>query len=117
MSIWGGMADIGDFEDPKPVGTVLKNLENNWYPEPDRWPLATVDLGLMSPWCVPGHPEDENSGETGPWLRLGVYDGDDYASVVMDENAAKELARGVTEWLAIKKVHPSPVRPPERTSK
>jgi len=107
MSIWGVWASAGKDLDPDSTGTVLKNLENNWYPEADRWPAGDVAVSGMSPWCVSGH-EDERDDypTTGPWMRLDVSDGTDYVSVVLDEQAVVELVLGIRAWLDAPKVYP-----------
>lgn len=105
MSIWASFRDIGE-EDMESTGVVLNCVEGNWYPEPN-WAEGAVDLAHIPRWCVPGHEEEHDDYKVlGPWMRLGVFDGRDYVSVVMDRQAVLELLVGITDWHIAKKVYP-----------
>lgn len=77
---------------------------------------AAIGLAYIAPWCTPGHGDCDTHDypECGPWLRLEVggrglsfWTKDDdgnpteenvSATVVLDEPAARELARQLLEW-------------------
>lgn len=97
---------------------------------------AAVHLASIAPWCVPGHFYPVPGGtvcetcrvehdypECGPWVRLDLdspnaltwWPDDDlptpqpapiFASVVLDQAAARSLAAHLTAWADRPKVHP-----------
>lgn len=128
MSIWVSRPGIGfDELEDAPAGQV-RSYANGWsnhYPTTDGTVEreASVDTAHVPAWCVPGH-EDNFDGETvGGWLRLTVrtteHDfwsprrvvGDQVASVVIDEDAARALVADLRDWLDTPKAREFPELP------
>lgn len=98
---------------------------------------ASINLAYVAPWCVPGHDQDgdsfsctgcgrqhEDVADVGDRVRLDVdapqalsfwrEDGEDgpvvkpaHVSVVLDEEAARQLRDDLDAWLKAKKVRPN----------
>lgn len=130
MSIWQSSTVAGADEDGTVAGTVVSYINgwSNHYPGTDlphngieAEEAASIGLGQVPPWCVPGHDDldmDTDDG-LGPWLRLDVstrrvslWPGTepvgprDLHSVCMDEDAVRALRDELTAWLDISKVRP-----------
>lgn len=129
MSIWCSQQTIGhdEFEDgPGVVLTYALGFSNHYPDTSGECELpASIDLATIPRWCVPGHYDDYEEDEVGPWLRLSVHAprafdwygpaedrkrnaGPIDADVVLDEEAARALRDQLTEWLDAPKVRPAP---------
>lgn len=132
MSIWCSLPtitptapEVDDYDVCAGVWSYVDGFSNR-YPAPDDGKHierpACIDLADMPEWCVPGHVngDENNYVERGPWLRLGIHGwrhdysdptnpakgAEEYATVVLDEDAAKALHAQLSEWLAAPKARP-----------
>lgn len=112
MSIWCSRTTIGHdshYADGDHPGGV-RNYADGWsnhYPDDAVERPAAVMTGTIAPHCVPGADESEDYPTSGPWLRLAlaVWD-DEYgrpmirggATVILDPDAARALARDLMAW-------------------
>ena len=133
VSIWSSLPHIGwDVSARRRRGGHVRSyMVSHHYPtttgRAER--PASIELAEIPPWCVPGHREDPDyDDQRGEWLRLEVntveHDrnrvpdvlGPEWASVVLDEAAARQLAADLLEWADRPKLHPTaplPDRPPK----
>lgn len=127
MSIWSSWRDIGWDglrKKPKMRHGEVRSYAAGWsnhYPTTDGAVEQPASVGIASVpvWCVPGHAE-EMTDELGPWLRLDVdgWEGHgpgtkrQHCAVVLDEKAARALARDLRRWLKAPKAHPRAVTHP-----
>lgn len=146
MSIWCSQDHIGtESVYEAQGGQVLTYAEGFSNHHPDLTGSherpATVDIAYAPSWCVPGHRDAEEPvcecGEThdayaevSPWVRLTLaaeeslsWWGPDKpkveplcASVVMDEAAARELARQLLEWADSPHLAPAAAPAPDQPS-
>lgn len=120
MSIWISHQDIGAPAECWPPdqtdGTVRGYAEgwSNHYPSDVEKP-AVIGLASIAPWCVPGHYDDDEHGGPGPWLRLHVATQTEErlaihtgASVVINPDAARALAKALSEWADLDHTTPGP---------
>lgn len=128
-AVGGKVIDDGGVRDPRPhwVGGEVRSYAEGWsnhYPNADdgvELP-ASLDLAHIAPFCVPGNEGvDEEDGSVGGWLRLSIASPSAvtlwktpdkpqpdprYASVILDEAAARALAKDLRRWLKRPKRHP-----------
>jgi len=104
----------------QPVGDVRTYAGSHLYPTDEK--PASIGLGYIPPWCVPGHRdddarEDDDGPWWGPWLRMDVATWDDEhqrpmipnrSTVVMDPDAARALGKALVAWADSEHTLPKP---------
>lgn len=112
MSIYQSETAVGWDDVPESweqsVGDVRTYAGSHLYPTDEK--PASIGLGYIPPWCVPGNfdddaREDDDGPWWGPWLRMDVAVWNDEndrpmvaATVVLDPEAARALAQRLTAW-------------------
>lgn len=92
MSIYASLPGIEDARD---------YAGSNVLPSEDQRKAASVDLALIPSHITrDGRDDQPEDGAPWPWLRIDVFNGDDWegATAVINPAQARDLARQLTEW-------------------
>ncbi|GAA4707327.1 hypothetical protein APR04_003785 [Promicromonospora umidemergens] len=126
MSIYQSETAVGWDDVPEsweqPVGDVRTYAGSHLYPTDEK--PASIGLGYIPPWCVPGNTDHEPDDGPwwGPWLRMDVATWNAKhdrpmvaATVVMDPAAARALGQALIAWAAGEHTQPKNQTPGETT--
>lgn len=102
MSIYSSWPTVGLDHHDDPDGTVLAYTGSHRFPTPEDAD-ATVDLGSIPAWCIPGHT-DETTTDVAEYLRLSAGD----TTVILTQTAALKLYHQLGEWLMTPKRKAAP---------